>query len=895
MVVTFSNITVINNRQPKIFGLLIVSLFLLSGIGYGQFELTAKAVTDTIVRNLDRENSVLAKTLQHDTLMDGNGEEDVIDEILITLHIQYIGSYEMSVIIRDEIAYLPANEIFNLLKIRSITSADLDSVQAFFTYPTITYIIDRSLNQISTADKVYKLNPSDIIVTENGLYLKSDYFGKVFGLNCDFSFRSLSVSLTTKIELPAFREMQQELLRKNISQLKGEKKVDTTIRPGFSWFRLGTADWGILSSQDTRNGDNLRANLGIGGALVGGEANLFLNYDNNRTFRMADQIYYWRRVDNDFAPLRQVTAGKLFTQSTASIFDHVTGVQFTNTPTTYRRSFGTYTLSDKTEPEWTVELYINNVLVNYTKADASGFFTFEVPMVYGNSIVKLRYYGPWGEERMREQNVTVPFNFIPAGQFEYTVTAGVVSDDQKSKYSRVNANYGMSKRITVGGGIEYLSSVASRKSMPFMNASLRLGSNAMLSGEHTYGVRSRGLLNFRAFSRLQFNLSYLKYAKDQTAVWTNQLDEKKAVITMPFRGKKLSAISRLTVTEINYSKTNKLLNTELMLSANFSKINANLTTNAAKNSNSKQLVYSNLSLTFRLPEGIRFTPQVQYEYNEKAISLIRGEAEKSIFRHGFLNLTYEQFRNKEYGISVGFRYNFSFALTSVYARQSKQSTLTSQAARGSFFYNGRTNQLGTTNQNSVGRGGLIVIPFLDMNCNGKRDSNEPKAPGLQLRISGGRIQHNENDTTIRIVGLEGYTSYFMELDKNSFDNIGWQMQKTSMKIAVQPNVFKIIEVPVAVLGEVSGNVYLKDGKGMKGLGRVIVNIYNQSSAVVARVLSEEDGYFSYIGLVPGSYTVAIDQQQLLKLQMRSSPVLSCKIQTSDEGDIVEGLQFVLTK
>ena len=31
---------------------------------------------------------------------------------------------------------------------------------------------------------------------------------------------------------------------------------------------------------------------------------------------------------------------------------------------------------------------MNNVLISYVKADASGFYTFQVPLVYGNSDVK---------------------------------------------------------------------------------------------------------------------------------------------------------------------------------------------------------------------------------------------------------------------------------------------------------------------------------------------------------------------------------------------------------------------------------------------------------------------------------------------------------------------------
>lgn len=871
-----------------------VLLFNLSSLsGISQTGISNDPVAEKLKGHNVQEGSV--KTTSSDTMISEDVREGMYDEILVTLNIPRIGSYEIPAIIYGEAAYLPLKELFDILKIRNISSYDLDSFQVFFAFPKAIYYINKSSNSIISPDQLFKLKPTDLIQTETGLYLKSSYFGPVFGLDCSFSFRNLSITLTTKIELPAMREMQQELMRKNISQLKGDKKVDTTITRKFSWFRLGMADWAVIASQETGRSSDTRATLAVGAILAGGEANLFLNYSSLQTFNLGRQNYYWRHVNNDNKALRQVTAGKIFTQSTSSIFDQVTGVQFTNTPTTYRRSFGTYTLSDKTEPEWTVELYVNNVLVNYTKADASGFFSFEVPMVYGNSVVRLRFFGPWGEERVREQNVTVPFNFIPEKQLEYTLTAGVVDDDKKSKYSRVNLNYGLNKRMTIGAGMEYLSSVTSGKSMPFLNASMRIGSNMMISGEHTYRVRSKGLIDFRLPSNLQFSLSYLKYQNGQTAIWTNQLDEKKAIISMPFRRKKVSAFSRLTLSQVSYSKANKFVNAELMLSAIFSNISANITTDAIKSTGSKPFAHSNVSFTFRLPAGIRFTPQLQYEYEQKSVSMFKGELEKNLFRRGFLNVSYEQYKNNDYSMGIGFRYNFSFAQTSAFARRSKQSTTTVQSARGSLIYNGKTNYLDFTNQNSVGRGGLIVMAFLDINGNGKKEVNEPKVSDLKLSINGGRIEHNYGDTTLRIVGLEAYANYFMEIERSSFDNISWKVQKPRIKVSVQPNDLKVLQVPVTVMGEVSGTVYLKGNTGTNGLGRIIVNIHNSDSVIVARVLSESDGYFSYMGLAPGSYTIAIDAEQLLKLQMDSPPILSFRIQSSTEGDVVDGLQFVLSK
>lgn len=836
-----------------------------------------------------------------DTISENN---DDYEEISITLNVQRIGSSEIPAIISGSKLYLSVKDLFDFLKLRNVPSAEFDSISGFFISPKTPYLIDKANNKIIYHEKIFRLQPTDLIQKGNVLYLGLDYFGQVFELDCVFNFRSLSVTLNTKIELPAIRDRQLELMRQNLSQLKAERKADTIIRRSFPLLHIGMADWSVMSAQETKGSSNTRASLSIGGIVAGGEVNLMLNYFSDEKLNLRQQYYQWRFVNNDHKALRQVTAGKIFTQSVSSIYGPVIGVQFTNTPTTYRRSFGTYTLSNTTEPGWTVELYVNNILVNYTKADASGFYTFEVPMVYGNSVVKLRFYGPWGEERTSEKYISIPFNFIPLHEFEYNLTAGFVDDAEKSKYSRANFNYGLSRRITVGGGMEYLSSVLSGKYMPFLNASLRLSQRMLVSAEHTYAVRSRAIFSYRLPSNLQVDFNYTRYDKDQMAVMFNYLEEKKIVVSLPLKGKKVTAFSRFTLNQFTLPgnqfsvpkiKIKKFTAAEFLLSAVVSGISSNLTTYAILSNSGNPLVYSNLSMTFRLPAGIRLTPQAQYEFREKNFSMLKIETEKNIFNRGFLKIAYEKaLVNKNIGLTtVGIRYNFSFAQTFFSASKSANIIATTQSARGSLLYDNKTNYLGASDQPSVGKGGIIVSPFLDLNCNERRDPGEPKAFGLNLRINGGRTERNNKDTTLRITGLEAYTNYFIELDKSNFDNIAWQIRKQTMSVTIEPNNFKLIEVPVAVVGEVSGTVFLTDDKGKKGLGRVIVNFYNSNAVLIGKTLTEEDGYFSFTELAPGTYTAGVDATQLQKLKLIASPVLSFIILSNKDGDVKDGLNFIL--
>jgi hypothetical protein len=145
-----------------------------------------------------------------------------------------------------------------------------------------------------------------------------------------------------------------------------------------------------------------------------------------------------------------------------------------------------------------------------------------------------------------------------------------------------------------------------------------------------------------------------------------------------------------------------------------------------------------------------------------------------------------------------------------------------------------------------------------------------------------------------IAGLEAYASYLIELDKSSFDNIAWQIKNSTIRATVEPNRFRLIEVPVAVLGEASGMVYLEKGKQRKGLSRILVNFYDSSSKLVAKTLTEGDGYFSYLGLAPGRYTARIDSVQLGLLKVSAAPdSISFQIASSEEGVVADGFEFVL--
>jgi hypothetical protein len=94
-------------------------------------------------------------------------------------------------------------------------------LSGFIIHPDSTYQINWQEPAITYRGTVHDIPATDVILTNTGNYLRADYFGKIFGLNTDFSFRSLSFKMETDKELPILKEMRLQKMRENLDRVKG--------------------------------------------------------------------------------------------------------------------------------------------------------------------------------------------------------------------------------------------------------------------------------------------------------------------------------------------------------------------------------------------------------------------------------------------------------------------------------------------------------------------------------------------------------------------------------------------------------------------------------------------------------------------------------------------------
>lgn len=820
------------------------------------------------------------------------------EEILVYLKVQGVGGYEINSIFsyNDNRLMLPVTELFTKLRINQETSERYDTVSGYLLNENKRYLINYPERYIAINGDTLQLKENDVLKTNFGMFLHTGVFGRAFGLYCSFNFRALSVNLKTDLELPAIRDMRLAQMRKNIEMIKGEVKVDTTYDRKYHWFNFGMFDWSVNLTQTDGDFTNNRFSTSIGAEILGGETNAVLNYTSGQDFELNNQQFTWRWANNNSKYVKQVTAGKLSPGSIASVYDPFYGIMVTNSPTTYRRSFGEYELTGYTDPGWTVELYINNVLIDYKKADASGFYSFDVPLVYGSSEVTVKLYGPYGEERIREEPISIPYNFLPKGELEYTIRGGLVDDTSRSQFARAEVNYGVNRFMTFGGGYEYYSYLPNNDKIPFLRTSFSPASNLLITGEYADKVRAQALMSYRTKNNASFEVEYARYEPGQEAIRYNYLEERRINVSVPISFLFFNGYTRLGFKQNVYE--NFTYNTaEFLLSTNVGPLSTNITTNANWTGNNNPYFNTNLSGSLRLPRGFSLRSQMQFSIESMNVMSYKVELEKRIARQGYASVNYEDnFISNTRSVNLSFRYDLSFAQTSATARFSNAGMQTTQGLAGSLAFGSGNEYIHADNRSTTGRGGLTIIPFLDINFNHKKDDDEPIIPEIDLLINGGRFLNREKDSLTRIMDLEPYTSYLIELKNDGFENIAWQLREKAIRVYVDPNQFKHLEIPVYPMGEVNGVVYIRKGQGRVGQGRILINIYNADSVLVKQIMSEQDGYYTFLGLAPGAYFATIDSVQMEKLGWNHEPGFrKFSIMPSEWGDIVDGIDFTITR
>jgi hypothetical protein len=827
------------------------------------------------------------------------------DPILIYVAVPKLGGTEIPGLIDRQTLYLSVTDLFAFLKIKAEAQPG-GTIDGFVLHQLDLYTISLGENSITYKGLKHRLSPGALQEFEGNLYLQISAFGDIFGLPCQFDFRNLHVKLDASQELPIFKQIRQELMRKNLG--KGQLyNPDTAFRPKYALFDFEGMDWnltfnkwmGLAQGEEQlttgTTGVQSRGFVSMGGELAYGNFNARINWFGNSelTFRNVD--LRWKRVLTSQNALRQITLGRINGSSFATLFQPLTGVRLTNAPPVARKSFGFHTIRDFARPFWIVELYLNNELIEYLKTDETGLYHFEIPLNYGSNKLQLKLFGPSGEEELIEETVFIPFLLLPKKELIYQVNAGVVPGsgfDKFDKLANAQLSYGMTRTFTIGAGMEYYTGLGDRLFISRFTTTNKLGNNVLLSTEWMPDLKASGVLNARTKSGIILDLSYENLAKGQKAFpQLNYLSLSRISAMIPFRvsGKRYN--SRINFTELSYpnSKTQTLL---WSLNGTLFGAMSNFSTLVSKYREAA-FVTTTIQQTYRLPANLLLNGRIQVNYQRMDYSSLMLGLEKRLQSGLRLNTFYQVgFTLQNSLMGLGLRYDLGVFQGTTNSRLQGDQLMLNQALMGSVIQDQVTGNLNFSSRSELGRASLSIVPFLDINDNNVKDNEEPYEFELSVKVKGASSAKDPKSGITRVKNLVPYQDYLIELDENSLPEISWRLDHKKIQIGIKPGNSNELEVPIKVVNEIAGKVVLND----VAQGGIRVLFYNQDHNLIKELVSQRDGSFYHSELKAGTYTFRPDTAQLIALEMAWESVeYEIHFEQGSFGDYSAGWEIKLTK
>ncbi|HSL72748.1 MAG TPA: hypothetical protein VK864_21025, partial [Longimicrobiales bacterium] len=378
--------------------------------------------------------------------------------------------------------YLPVGELLEHLQVDRTLFPARTSVAGFYLTPDQRYVIRGDSGFVRLGSAKTLLAAGDLISTELEVYARPTVLEKLFGWSFIIDYQQLAIRLHSETALPVLEAYRRERRREALAAAGAEAAPDLRFPRQRQWLHGGVVQYG-LSGIIAQN-DGAMLDLAGGVEILGGDLqmNVHAALDSSR-MTIPETGGFWRYVIDGRSWLTQFVAGEMLFNG-AQLHD-LTGLRVTNSPVQPRRLFGRDSIRGSTEPGWEVELYLNDRLAGYTRADQRGRYSFPLQLAYGSTVAELRHYGPTGEVQVEERRLQLPYALLPRGRTEYDIAGGRRSAGGIAGVARVA--HGLNQWLTLGAGLESVADAKTitgiqQSTVPLLEGAVRFGP-AIIEGD----------------------------------------------------------------------------------------------------------------------------------------------------------------------------------------------------------------------------------------------------------------------------------------------------------------------------------------------------------------------------------------------------------------------------
>ncbi len=804
------------------------------------------------------------------------------EELVVEVRAERMASTTVPAYWRDGVLLVPASDVFDLAEIRLQAGAGAE-VRAVLEPEQIEVRIDPRSGR---AWKDGREIPSEKAIYNSAagrLYISAGLIEELLGVGTWFDLTSLTLLLDPVDHLPLGRRMAREHARQILLAGKQSPSPDQAFGRAAGALGGAAVDWSV-NVPDYEDAQNTRVGLALGASVLSGALNVSVRSASEKQSWLSEEHVSgsWVGAWPEGRWVRQLRLGTI--QGTGPRPRSLQGVAVGNSPFMRPLAFGQSELSGWLEPNWEVELYRDGALADFARADERGYFSLETTVDYGSNPVEVRAYGPNGEMRLISRALPVAPDRLPAGRFEYKLSAGRCPTNSLGCRESYNfdLHYGVNRSWTARTGAEFI-----RRG----NAGDLLHPYGIVSGAVGPHVSVRAEAVARAVAGIQLNHMPSTNFRAQLSHSAFATNVSKPVLTPA------NALSR-TWADLLWRPLAK--KPAFFLSAH----------GAGNRNRDGWQLRGRLQLTTEV-RRVRWTLSWQEEREERTTwtrsATILGLSGSTSVSPAPLHMLHDLYIRGDVamearggnlercaltmGKSIGGRVRLEAGATWIGpdgdARLMLGLSTSGEISRthhrvvhteaggyqgssyldGSFVWNEAVGRLEPFPYQSSLRGGVSGWAFIDSNSNGWRDPGEEAVEGLQLR-AGDKQAETDAAGRYSLWNMTPFEAAQLELVPGSLRNPLLVPQFNLASVHVGPNGFREVDVPLVPGTEVLGRVKTEDGIGQIAIGGLAITLRNLSSGRRFDATVFQDGQFYFMALPPGEYEVLLDEAALLRLGLQ---------------------------
>lgn len=816
-----------------------------------------------------------------------------------SLNMEYAGIFKnlVSSIYLDEKIFISLSEFLSNLQI-PFEKKGKNIFTGYINDDKNNFTIDFTQNRIKKQGIELKINPEDFIEYNEDYFVSTSFCEKFLPLKLEFDFSNLTLNVLSEVVLPVYSKY---IIEQRLASLRKNEKVKTLPllfnreRYLLNGFIL---DYSLSQTYVKHQRSGYFYRLAFGGELLYGDFYYSRQQFFSQNFKSNVEDINWKFIFNPNKYITQISLGDNFIDA-INIYTY-RGFMLTNEVVEPRKKIGNYIFQDKTDPSSLVELYINNELYDIKRSNENGDFSFEIPLNYGMSNLELRIHTLMGETKSLRRVFQIPYEFLPAGIFNYKTTAGVIKFTNK-KFAYSEFSYGIADYFTLATGGEFIYDSTNKYLNYFGKSSFRILPNFYLNLFYSPKI----------FTKIQG--SYI--GSNFTSYSFEYIDNKNHKFYNPSRINKSYKGSFFLPLKLENNELGFYFNQEYFKSDFIKRYNINVN-------------------AFYLYKWLAFNLGIINENLYSNIKIIRREItggttinfntftnSNSILNRSYLsiranyNLLVKDFQSlsvfaattflNSIRFQISFERLFKINVTNVsvnlfldlpqarYFVNSNLKDVINQQISGSIGYSSQINQLYLYSEPQIGRSAIYIEGFEDRNMNEKKDGNENIVKDLNFSINSASYSKNLKDGKL-ILGLNQYQEYSLRVIDFRMSELNLSTEFSEFKLLTDGNRIKVIRLPFYETGEIGGLV-LRNIKNeeipVRNVKIIITNLSTQKEYIINTF---SDGSFYLYGLRKGKYVIRVDENYLNRHSLKSNPEqIELEIDPTKNQLIFEELKFTL--